>query len=105
MHPATAKLLQGLLSWGGVLIGSLLGLSIAKHEQPQASGVFLLVVILNTASAEKGNIRKEGIFRREEKSERTRTMIGLYSKEHSLGSYTAIQEAKEILSCQIWGIT
>ena len=32
-----------------------------------------------------------------------RMMMRLYSEEHSLSSYTVIQEAKEILSCQIWG--
>ena len=62
LAPCNCKLLQGLLSWWGVPIGSLLGLSIAKREQPRASGVFLLVVVLSTASAGKGNVRKEGIL-------------------------------------------
>ena len=104
LAPCNCKLLQGLWSWGGVLIGSLLGLLIAKCEQPQAGKVFLLVRILHTVSAGKGNVCKEGMkgggeIRENENDDE------VYSEEHSLGSYTAIQEAKEILSCQIWGIT
>ena len=38
LAPCNCKLLQRLLSWGGIPIGSLLGLLIAKCEQPQASG-------------------------------------------------------------------
>ena len=61
LHPATANFSKDFGLGGGVPIGSLLGLSITKHEQPQARGVFLLVGILNTRSAGKGNIHKEGI--------------------------------------------
>ena len=54
--------------------------------------------------AGKGNVHKDGMkgggeIRENENNDE------VYSEEHSLGSYTAIQEAKEILSCQIWGIT
>ena len=51
LHPATANFSKDFGLGVGVPIGSLLGLSITKREQPRASGVFLLVVVLNTASA------------------------------------------------------